>query len=99
MSEVEDATPVRNITQTVEPKEATPMPMPTPSAPSAPPAQSSDSNSRTITLPPPGEPLGQQLALELLCRGVRMAQSRGTYSLEEASLFLRAINEFTVRSS
>ena len=94
MSEVEDVTPVRNITQTVEPKEATPMP-----APSAPPAQSSDSNSRTITLPPPGEPLGQQLALELLCRGVRMAQSRGTYSLEEASLFLRAINEFTVRSS
>ena len=92
MSEVEvDAAPVRNITQTVEPKEKRPIPTP--------PTQSSDSNSRTITLPPPGEPLGQQLALELLCRGVRMAQSRGIYSLEEASLFLRAINEFTVRSS
>ena len=54
---------------------------------------------RTINLPPAGEPLGQQLALELLCQGIRLAQSRGAYKLEESSVFLRAINEFVVSRS
>lgn len=53
---------------------------------------------RGIELPPPGKPLGQQLALELLCRAVHLAQSRGAYKLEEASVFLRAINEFTIKN-
>ena len=45
----------------------------------------------------PGQPLRKQLALKLLCKGVRMAQNRGVFQLEEASLFLRAINEFTIK--
>ena len=47
-----------------------------------------------ISLPPPGKPLGQQLALELLCRGIHLAQSRGAFKLDEASVFNRAIQEF-----
>ena len=64
------------------------------SSPTSPPEEPTPK--RTV-LPPPGEPLGQQLALELLCQGIRMAQSRGTYKLEESAIFLRAINEFVVK--
>tara|TARA_Y100000022_G_C13025435_1_gene273103 strand:+ start:181 stop:411 length:231 start_codon:yes stop_codon:yes gene_type:complete len=50
----------------------------------------------TVSLPPPGQPLGQNLALKLLVNAVHMAQSRGAYSLDEASICQRAIKEFTV---
>ena len=65
--------------------------------PTTTPEISGAAETKTITIPAPGQPLGQQLALELLCRGVRMAQSRGAFQLEEASLFLRAINEFIIK--
>ena len=52
---------------------------------------------QTVTLPAPGKPLGQQLALEILCKAVHLAQSRGAYKLDEASVFNRAINEFVSR--
>lgn len=58
----------------------------------------STSGSQTTSLPPPGKPLGQQLALEILCKAVHLAQSRGAYKLEEASVFSRAINEFVVKN-
>ena len=83
----------RNITQTVVRND---------SRPAAPYSVSSlfeEPPPKRATLPPPGEPLGQQLALELLCQGIRMAQSRGTYKLEESAIFLRAINEFVVKKS
>ena len=89
MSEVVE----KNITQTV---------VKTPNTSDEPPASLESSTPvkapkpRTISLPPPGKPLGQQLALELLCQGIRLAQSRGAYKLEESSVFLRAINEFVV---
>jgi len=57
------------------------------------------SKPKSYSLPPPGEPLGQQLALELLCQGIRLAQRRGAYKLEESSVFLRAINEFLAKPS
>ena len=77
-------TPTQNITS-----EVTPVASETPAAPAAPaPAPG------TISLPPPGKPLGQQLALELLCRGIHLAQSRGAFKLDEASVFNRAIEEF-----
>ncbi len=66
----------------------TPVETPTPSTP----------QSQTVSLPPPGKPLGQQLALELLCRAVNLAQSRGSYTLDEASVFNRAIKEFLVKN-
>ena len=71
----------QNITANVTPVASTP----TPAAPET---------SGAITLPPPGKPLGQQLALELLCRGIHLAQSRGAFKLDEASVFNRAIGEF-----
>ena len=37
----------------------------------------------------------KQRALEILVNSVRVAQKRGAYSLEEASLILGALNEFT----
>ena len=72
----------QNITSKVTPAAAQ---APAPAAPATPGA---------ISLPPPGKPLGQQLALELLCRGIHLAQSRGAYKLDEASVFNRAIGEF-----
>ena len=81
----------KNITQTVVRSEPTPS-----SNPTSPPEEPTPK--RTV-LPPSGEPLGQQLALELLCQGIRMAQSRGAYKLEESAVFLRAINEFLVKNS
>ena len=62
--------------------------------PAAAPAAAPTAPSGAISLPPPGKPLGQQLALELLCRGIHLAQSRGAYKLDEASIFNRAIGEF-----
>ena len=87
----------KNITQTVIRKSNTNDEAPASLESSAP--TSETSKSRTISLPPAGEPLGQQLALELLCQGIRLAQSRGAYKLEESSVFLRAINEFLVSRS
>ena len=58
----------------------------------------STSNSHSVSLPAPGKPLGQQLALEILCKAVHLAQSRGAYKLDEASVFSRAINEFVVKN-
>ena len=37
----------------------------------------------------------KQRALEILVNSVRVAQKRGSYSLEEASLILGAVIEFT----
>ena len=79
----------KNITHEVTPVESTPAPAAVPAA--APEDQG-------IAIPPAGKPLGQQLALELLCRAVHLAQSRGAYKLEEAGLFARAVNEFVVRN-
>lgn len=69
----------------------TPEPASTPSTPST-------SGSQSVSLPAPGKPLGQQLALEILCKAVHLAQSRGAYKLDEASVFSRAINEFVVKN-
>lgn len=77
----------QNITSEVTPVASnTTAPPAAPAAPTAP--------SGAISLPPPGKPLGQQLALELLCRGIHLAQSRGAFKLDEASVFNRAIQEF-----
>ena len=86
----------KNITQTVVRKNTSDA-KPTSLESSAPTPETQ--KPRTISLPPAGEPLGQQLALELLCQGIRLAQSRGAYKLEESSVFLRAINEFLVSRS
>lgn len=80
----------KNITHEVSPVESTPAP--------AAPAPTTTSEDQGVAIPPPGKPLGQQLALELLCRAVHLAQSRGAYKLEEAGLFARAVNEFVVRN-
>lgn len=77
----------KNITHEVTPVESTPAPAPT-----------ATTGDQGVAIPPPGKPLGQQLALELLCRAVHLAQSRGAYKLEEAGLFARAVNEFVVRN-
>tara|TARA_B100000131_G_scaffold297079_1_gene315504 strand:+ start:243 stop:491 length:249 start_codon:yes stop_codon:yes gene_type:complete len=76
-------TPTQNITSEV-----------TPVASESTPAAPAPQNPGAISLPPPGKPLGQQLALELLCRGIHLAQSRGAFKLDEASIFNRAIGEF-----
>lgn len=81
----------KNITHEVTPVESTPAPA------AAAPAPTATSEDKGVPIPPPGKPLGQQLALELLCRAVHLAQSRGAYKLEEAGLFARAVNEFVVR--
>ena len=80
-------TPTQNITSEV-----------TPVASESTPAAPAPQNPGAISLPPPGKPLGQQLALELLCRAVNLAQSRGSYTLDEASVFNRAIKEFLVKN-
>lgn len=85
----------KNITHEVTPVESTPAPA-TPAA--AAPAPTATPEDQGVAIPPPGKPLGQQLALELLCRAVHLAQSRGAYKLEEAGLFARAVNEFVVRN-
>lgn len=82
-------TPTQNITS-----EVTPVASETPVAPAAPAPAAPAPAPGTISLPPPGKPLGQQLALELLCRGIHLAQSRGAFKLDEASVFNRAIEEF-----
>ena len=87
----------KNITHEVTPVESTPGPAaPTPAAVA--PSPTATPEDQGIAIPPPGKPLGQQLALELLCRAVHLAQSRGAYKLEEAGLFARAVNEFVVRN-
>mgnify|MGYP001170756511 CR=1 FL=1 len=58
------------------------------------PTPTAKTQQHTVSLPAPGKPLGQQLALEILCKAVHLAQSRGAYKLDEASVFNRAINEF-----
>lgn len=82
----------KNITHEVTPVESTPAPA------AAAPAPTATTGDQGVAIPPPGKPLGQQLALELLCRAVHLAQSRGAYKLEEAGLFARAVNEFVVRN-
>lgn len=82
----------KNITHEVTPVESTAAPA------AAAPAPTATSEDQGVAIPPPGKPLGQQLALELLCRAVHLAQSRGAYKLEEAGLFARAVNEFVVRN-
>ena len=41
------------------------------------------------------QPLTQEVAIKALIQGVMVAQSRGTYTLDEAEMLSRAIKVFT----